>query len=135
MVYDQLIVEYVLSYISYTKVAENKDKAPCKTLTTWLRSCIRHASVMHRSTSDHMAPTILRSLHGTGRGVDHVALATPRSTSNHMAPAIRWSLPGDVDRVASAMRRSTSDHMAPAILRSLPGNVTGHLMTGPFSGL
>ena len=33
------------------------------------------ASAMHRSTSDHMAPAILRSLHGTGQDVNHVALA------------------------------------------------------------
>ncbi|KAH3850776.1 hypothetical protein DPMN_093249 [Dreissena polymorpha] len=81
-----------------------------------------------------MAPTILRSLHGTGLNVDHVTLATPRSTSDHMAPAIHRSLTGDVDKVASAMCRSTSDNMAPAILRSLPGNFIGHFMTGPFTG-
>ncbi|KAH3715200.1 hypothetical protein DPMN_057906 [Dreissena polymorpha] len=89
---------------------------------------------MHRLTSDYMAPTVLRSLHGTVQGVDHVALSTPRSASDHMAPAIHRSLPRDFDQVASAMRRSTSDHMASAILRSLPGNVTGHFMTGPFNG-
>ncbi|KAH3855613.1 hypothetical protein DPMN_098183 [Dreissena polymorpha] len=89
---------------------------------------------MHRSTSDHMASVILRSFHGTGQDVDHVALAIRRSTSDLIAPAIRRSFPGDVDHMASAMRRSTSNHMAPAILRSLPGNVTGHFMTGPFTG-
>ncbi|KAH3854015.1 hypothetical protein DPMN_096554 [Dreissena polymorpha] len=28
-------------------------------------------STMHRETSDHMAPAILRSLPGTGQDVDH----------------------------------------------------------------
>ncbi|KAH3891280.1 hypothetical protein DPMN_015373 [Dreissena polymorpha] len=55
---------------------------------------------MHRSTSDHIAPTILRSLHGTGQPVDHVVLATPRSTSDYMTPAIRRFLAGDVDQLA-----------------------------------
>ncbi|KAH3808174.1 hypothetical protein DPMN_136525 [Dreissena polymorpha] len=92
------------------------------------------APAMRRSTSDHMASAILRSLHGTGQDVDHEALALCRSTSDHMAIAIHRSFPGDVDHVASAMHRSTSDHMAPAILRSLPGDVTGHYMTGPLTG-
>ncbi|KAH3715627.1 hypothetical protein DPMN_058339 [Dreissena polymorpha] len=41
---------------------------------------------MHRSTSDYMAPTVLRFLHGTGQGVDHVALSTPRSRQTIWLP-------------------------------------------------
>ncbi|KAH3839225.1 hypothetical protein DPMN_112650 [Dreissena polymorpha] len=40
-----------------------------------------------------MAPDIRRSL---PEDVDHGALALHRSTSDHMAPAILRSLPGDV---------------------------------------
>ncbi|KAH3833835.1 hypothetical protein DPMN_107151 [Dreissena polymorpha] len=81
-----------------------------------------------------MAPTIFRSLHGTEHDVGQVASAIRRSTEDHMPPAIRRSMLSDVDHVASAMRRSTSDHMASAILRSLSCDVTGHVMTGPFTG-
>ncbi|KAH3715628.1 hypothetical protein DPMN_058340 [Dreissena polymorpha] len=83
-----------------------------------------------------MAPAILRSLHlhGTEHDVDQVASAIRRSTEDHMAPAIHRSMLSDVNHVAYAMRRSTSDHMASAIIRSLPVDVTGHVMTGPFTG-
>ncbi|KAH3786347.1 hypothetical protein DPMN_164454 [Dreissena polymorpha] len=66
----------------------------------------------------------------------HVPAARPSRAASVEKILFLWTFATvqDVDHVASAVRQSMSDHIAPAILRSLPGNVTGHLMTGPFSG-
>ncbi|KAH3875510.1 hypothetical protein DPMN_038777 [Dreissena polymorpha] len=116
-----------------------------------------------QSTSDHMAPAILQSLPVPHRSPDlpepqewrrscscgpsppctvqdvdhdivHVASAMRWSTSDHMAPTIRQSMLSDVNHMAFAMRRSMSDHIASTVLRSLPGDITGHVITGPFTG-
>ncbi|KAH3786400.1 hypothetical protein DPMN_164507 [Dreissena polymorpha] len=121
--YFALNKNYIANCLDYDRSVHRSLTSP----DTW--QDIDHvASAMRRSTSDHMALAILRSLPGTRQYFDHVAPAIRRSTSNHVTPAIRLSLPGDVDHVVPTMRRSTSDHMAPIILRSLPGNVTGHIM-------